>query len=269
MSSIDPTARIASGAVIGAGVEIGPYTIVGPNVVIGDGCVIKAHVNVDGHTTVGERTAIYPFASIGTPPQSVHYKGGPTKLVIGKGCQIRENVTINIGTEGGGGITTIGDNCFMMAGSHVAHDCHVGNNVVFANNAVIAGHVEVGDYVFLGGHVAVAQRTRIGESVMVGGYTAMRDDAVPFGYVLYPNGRLVGLNIVGMRRRGFSRDAIKAVRAAYAILFAEDGEYKVRLEQVATEFAAVPEVMTMVTFLRAAKRMVMTTRKRGSQADDE
>src|SRR5690242_11955719 len=179
--AIDPSAKIARSALIGADVEIGPYCVIGPDVVIGDRCRLVAQVHVAGHTTIGAGTAIYPFASLGTPPQSVHYRGGPTRLTIGARCQIRENVTVNIGTEDGGGLTTIGDDCFLMAGAHVAHDCHVGNHVVFANNAVIGGHVEIGDYVFLGGQAAVHQRVRVGESVMIAGYTALREDAVPFG----------------------------------------------------------------------------------------
>jgi UDP-N-acetylglucosamine acyltransferase len=267
--AIDPSAKIAPTAVIGAGAEIGPYCVIGPNVVIGDNCKLVAQVHVAGHTTIGAGTAIYPFASLGTPPQSVHYRGGPTKLTIGARCQIRENVTVNIGTEDGGGITTVGDDCFLMTGSHVAHDCHVGNHVVFANNAVIGGHVEIGDYVFLGGQAAVLQRVRVGESVMIAGYTALREDAVPFGYVLHPIGRLVGLNVVGMRRRGFSRDTIRAIQAAYRLLFESEGEAKFadRLDQVEAGHGAVAEVARMVSFLRAAKRPVMLTRPRGSNAD--
>src|SRR3954469_2515821 len=139
MLAIDPSAKVAPNAVIGADVDIGPYCVVGPNVAIGDGCKLIAHVHIGGHTTIGPSTTIYPFASLGTPPQSVHYRGGPTRLAIGANCQIRENVTMNVGTEEGGGITTIGDGCFLMAGSHVAHDCRVGNNVIFANNAVLGG----------------------------------------------------------------------------------------------------------------------------------
>src|SRR5262249_7593082 len=142
-----------------------------------------------------------------------------TKLVIGAKCQLRENVTINTGTEDGGGITTVGDNCFMMAGSHVAHDCHVGNNVVFANSALIGGHCTIGDHVFLGGHSAVLQGVRVGESVMIAGYAGLREDVIPFGYVMHPFGRLMGLNLIGMQRRGIRKDAIRAVRSAYKVLF--------------------------------------------------
>src|SRR5205085_11557860 len=170
MLAIDPTARIAPSAMIGADVEIGPYCVIGPNAAIGDGCKLVAHVHVAGHTTIGPGTAIYPFTSLGTPPQSVHYRGRPTRLMIGARCQIREIVTINIGTEDGGGITTVGDNCFLMASSHVAHDCHVGNHVVFANYAVTGGHCEIGDHVLIGVHAAVLQAERAEEGVMGAGY---------------------------------------------------------------------------------------------------
>ena len=147
MAAIDPTARIEPGAVIGQDVSIGPYCVIGPNVVIGDGCKLVAHVHVAGHTTIGPRTVIYPFASLGTPPQSVKYRGGPTRLVIGAECDIRENVTMNTGTEEVGGVTEVGDRCFLMVGSHVGHDCQVGNDVIFANNVVLGGHVTIGDFV--------------------------------------------------------------------------------------------------------------------------
>jgi UDP-N-acetylglucosamine acyltransferase len=267
MLAIDPSAKIAPSTVIGADVEIGPYCVVGPNVAIGDNCKLVAQVHIAGHTTIGPGTTIYPFVSLGTPPQSVHYKGGPTKLRIGARCQIRENVTANTGTESGGGITTIGDECFLMAGSHVAHDCHIGNNVVFANNAVIGGHCEVGDHVFLGGHCAVHQHTRLGESAMVAGYSAIREDVIPYGYVLYPAARLAGINVVGMRRRGVTRAGIAAVRAAYQTLFEGEGEFAARVDKVDAEYAGVPEVAKIIAFLRSAKRPVMLTKLRG-QTDD-
>ena len=164
MTSIDSTARIAAGAKIAAGAAIGPYCVIGPDVVIDEGCRLVAHVSVIGHTTIGARTVVYPFASLGTPPQSVKYRGGPTRLAIGSDCDIRENVTINIGTEDDRGITEVGDHCFLMAGSHVGHDCKVGNHVVMANNAVLGGHASVGDNSFLGGQAAVRQFVRIGDS---------------------------------------------------------------------------------------------------------
>src|SRR5437868_136375 len=267
MLAIDPTARIAPSAVIGANVEVGPYCVIGPNVAVGDNCRLIAHVHLTGHTTVGPNCTLYPFSSLGTPPQSVHYRGGPTQLVIGAKCQLRENVTINIGTEDGGGITRVGDNCFMMAGSHIAHDCQVGNNVVFANNAVIGGHCVVGDYVFLGGHAAVLQRVRVGESVMIAGYGGLREDVIPFGYVMHPFGRLTGLNLIGMRRRGIKREAIHAVRAAYVALFKGEDRFADRIERVRTELGTVPEVAQIIAFLRSAKRPIMMATPRGSHID--
>ena len=269
MLAIDPSAKIAPSAVIGADVEIGPYCVIGPDVTIGDGCRLVAHVHIAGHTTIGPGTAIYPFASLGTPPQSVHYGGEPTRLEIGANGQIREGVTVNIGTKGGGGLTTIGDSCFLMAGSHVGHDCRVGNNVTLANGTMLGGHCELGDFVFIGGSCAVHQHVRLGESVMVGGNTAIREDAIPFGFVFHYVGYLVGLNIVGMRRRGIKRETIRRVRQAYQALFADEGVMSERIEQVAAEHGSDPEVVKIIAFLRAAKRPVMTTKPRGAHADFE
>ena len=215
-------------------------------------------------------TVIYPFASLGTPPQSVHYKGEPTRLTIGAKCQIRESVTINTGTVKGGGVTTVGDDCFLMVGSHVAHDCHVGNNVVFANNAAIGGHCRGRRTTCSSAATAsVHQFTRLGESAMVAGYSAVREDVIPYGYVLYPAARLAGINVVGMRRRGVTRAGIAAVRAAYQTLFEGEGEFSARVEQVAAEHADVPQVAQIVDFLRSAKRPVMMTRLRGHVDDFE
>src|SRR6202521_4568809 len=169
MSAIDPTARIAPGAAIGAGALIGPSCLIGPDVAVGGGCRLIAHVHVAGHTSIGARTVIYPFVSLGTPPQSVKYRGGATRLVVGADCDIRENVTMNIGTEADRGITQIGDRCFFMVGAHVGHDCQVGSDVTMANNAVLGGHVTVGDHVMFGGQSAVHQFVRIGESAMTAG----------------------------------------------------------------------------------------------------
>lgn len=269
MAAVDPSARIATRAAIGADVRIGPYCVIGPHVQIGDGCELIAHVCLAGHTTIGAGTQIYPFSSLGTPPQSVHHKGEPTRLTVGANCQIRESVTMNTGTVQGGGVTTVGDNCFLMVGSHVAHDCHVGNNVVFANNAAIGGHVEVQDHVFLGGHCVVHQHTRLGESAMVAGYSAVREDVIPYGYVLYPAARLAGINVIGMRRRGVSRAGIAAVRAAYTKLFEGEGAFATRIDAVAAEHAGVPQVAQIIAFLRSAKRPVMMTRLRGNVDDFE
>src|ERR1700757_791411 len=203
--AIDPTARVADGARIGASVEIGPYCLVGPHVELKSGVRLIGHVNVTGATTIGEETIVYPFSSLGTPPQSVHYRGGETKLVIGAACELREGVTMNTGTENGGGITRVGDGCSFMVGSHIGHDCTVGNDVTFANNVVLGGHVSVGDFAVFGGQAAVRQFVRIGEGAMVVGMSGVRADVIPFGLVQGPLADLVGLNVVGMRRRGATK----------------------------------------------------------------
>lgn len=250
MTEIDPTARIDPAAVIGQDVSIGPFCIVGPHVAIGDGCRLLANVHLTGHTTIGARTVIYPFVSLGTPPQSVSYRGEPTRLVVGADCDIRENVTMNTGTAQGGGITTVGDRCFFMVGSHVAHDCHVGNRVTFANNAVLGGHVTVGDDVFLGGQVAVHQFVRIGEGAMLGGVSGITRDVIPFGFAFGLAAKLVGLNVIGLKRRGHSRDAIRRLRQAYRSLFLDGGEFRERVDALAAEFADDPLVGKIVTFIR-------------------
>src|SRR6202166_3205776 len=261
--AIDPTARVAAGARIGESVEIGPYCLVGPQVELESGVRLLGHVNVTGATTVGEGTVVYPFCSLGTPPQSVHYRGGATRLVIGVGCELREGVTMNTGTENGGGITRVGDRCSFMVGCHVGHDCQVGNNVTFANNVVLGGHVSVGDRVFLGGHVAIHQFVRIGEGVMMAGMSAARDDIIPFGFALGQTGALVGLNIVGLRRRGATRAEMHRLRSAYRSLFFVEGRIADRVEAVAREFADDPVVGKMIAFIRSGgKRPLMRPRMR-------
>lgn len=262
--SIDPTARIASGAIIGKDVTIGPYCVVGPHVVLGDHCRLISHVSLTGHTTVGDRTVIYPFASLGTPPQSVKYRGGPTRLMIGTDCEIREHVTMNTGTEDDGGLTSVGNKCMFMVGSHVGHDCKVGNNVTMANNAVLGGHVVVEDYVFMGGHSAAHQFVRIGESAMIAGVTGLGADVIPFGFAIGQRGELDGLNVIGMRRRGYSRADIHGLRQAYRALFLVRGHFKERVDAVERSFADDPVVAKVIAFIRAgASRPLMKASKTG------
>jgi UDP-N-acetylglucosamine acyltransferase len=265
---IDSSARIEAGAVIGAGVTIGPFCTIGPNVKVGDGCRLVAHVNLTGHTTVGARTVIHPFASLGSPPQSFSYKGGPTTLVVGADCNIRENVTMNTGTEEGGGTTTVGNNCFLMVGSHVGHDCHVGNNVVMANGTLLGGHVTVGDYVVFGGGVAVRQFVRIGDGAMIVGLSGVRADVIPGGMAQGPLANLVGLNVVGMRRRGLSKADIHRVRDLYQALFFGEGEFRSRLERVATEFGGDGQAGKIIAFIRAGKRPLTMAIKRAESDGD-
>jgi UDP-N-acetylglucosamine acyltransferase len=272
MPAIDPTARIESGAVIGQRVTIGPFCVIGPDVVIGDDCRLVAQAHVTGHTTIGPRTVIYPFASLGTLPQSIKYRGGPTRLSIGADCDIREGVTMNTGTEDGASVTRVGDRCFFMAGSHVGHDCQVGSGVTFANNAVLGGHVTVGDHAVFGGHTAIHQFVRIGEGAMIGGMTSARTDVIPFGFVFGQSGELVGLNIVGLRRRGASRADLHRLRRAYRLLFFGSGRFAERSEAVSREFADDPLVGKIVTFIRdGGARSLMKARqprKAGGTSDD-
>ena len=248
---IDPTARVADSARIGAGVEIGPYCLVGPQVELQSGVRLLAHINVTGATTIGEGTVVYPFSSLGTPPQSVHYRGGTTRLVIGPRCELRESVTMSTGTEDGGGVTRIGERCFFMVGCHIGHDCQVGDAVTFANNVVLGGHVSVGDHTFLGGQVAVHQYVRVGEGAMVAGLSGLTADLIPFGYALGQIADLVGLNVVGLQRRGVKRAEMHRLRRAYRALFLGEGVFTDRLDAVAREFANDPSVDKIIAFIRA------------------
>lgn len=252
MPSIHPSAIVEDGARIADDVEIGAYAYVGGNAVLSDGVRLHHHASVVGHTTIGERTVVYPFASLGTPPQSVHYKGEPGRATIGADCQIREYVTVNIGTAAGGMETRIGDRCFLMVGAHVAHDCQVGSNVIFANNATLGGHVVVGDYVFFGGLSAVHQFVRIGEQVMVGGLAPVKRDVIPFATVREGGGRIAGLNVIGLKRRGFDRATIHGLRSAYRSIFYGDGSLAERVERAADDFADNAQVMRVVDFIRSA-----------------
>jgi UDP-N-acetylglucosamine acyltransferase len=268
MAAIDPTARIEPGAVIGKDVSIGPYCVIGPHAVIGERCRLVAHVHVAGHTTIGPRTTLYPFASLGTPPQSVKYRGGPTRLVVGADCDIREGVTMNTGTEEDRGVTEVGDRCWLMVGSHVGHDCKVGNDVTFANNVVLGGHVTIGDFVVFGGQAAVRQFVRIGEGAMVVGLSGVRADVIPFGLVQGPLADLIGLNVVGMRRRGMSKADIHRVRRAYRALFFGTGTFCERLDLVAAQNGDDVLVAKMIAFIRAGTRP-LTMAVRRAATDEE
>lgn len=264
VAMIDPTARVEAGATIGQDVLIGPYCVVGAHAVIGDGCRLIAHVHVAGHTSIGPRTVLYPFASLGSPPQSVKYRGGPTRLVIGADCDIREGVTMNTGTEDGGGVTEVGDRCFLMVGSHVGHDCVVGNDVTFANNVVLGGHVQIGDFVVFGGQAAVRQFVRIGEGAMIVGLSGVRADVIPFGLVQGPLAKLMGLNVVGMRRRGFPKADIHLLRRVYEALFFGVGTFRERLDRVAAHSGSVPLIDKVIAFIRAGSRPLTMAVRRGS-----
>ncbi len=251
MPIIHPTAIVEDGAELAESVKIGPYCVVGPNVVLSDGVELIAHVTVAGHTRIGPNTRVYPFASLGHPPQDLKYKGEKTVLEIGANNIIREHVTMNPGTAGGGGITKVGSHGLFMVGVHVAHDCVVGDHVVMANNATLAGHVHVSDFAILGGLAAVHQFVRIGRLAMIGGMSGVESDVIPFGSVMGNRARLSGLNIVGLKRRGFSREDIHNLRTAYRLLFAQEGTMAERLEDVANLYRDCAPVMEVVDFIRS------------------
>ncbi|MDD5585455.1 MAG: acyl-ACP--UDP-N-acetylglucosamine O-acyltransferase [Alphaproteobacteria bacterium] len=250
MTSIHATALVDPKAQLGTDVNVGPYCIVGPNVQLGDGVRLVSHAVVEGLTRIGPKTVIYPFTSIGHRPQDLKYHGEPSQLEIGANNQIREHVTMNPGTEGGGMVTRVGDNCLFMMSSHVAHDCQVGNNVILANNATLAGHVIVGDFAIIGGLSAVQQFVRIGAHAMIGGMSGVENDVIPYGMVKGERAHLAGLNIVGLERRGFGREEIHALRSAYRMLFASEGTMAERVDDVAELYASHSLVGSVVEFVR-------------------
>ncbi len=257
MSMIDPTARIEDGAVIGEGTSIGPYCIIGPNVVIGADCKLIAHVSVAGHTTIAAGCVIHPFAALGGPPQDLSYRGEPTRLEIGEGCTIREGATMNVGTLKGGGLTRVGARGYFMNNSHVGHDCIVGNDVIFATSATLGGHCEIGDFVYLGGLSAVHQFTRIGRQVMVGGVCGVRNDVIPFGLANGQYASLEGLNIIGMKRRKFTRERLTLVRSFYQKLFHGPGVFADRLDAVRHLADADPAIAEILAFIDAGKHRAL------------
>jgi UDP-N-acetylglucosamine acyltransferase len=258
---IHPTSIVEDGARIGAGCRIGPFSIVGAEVELAEGCELISHAIVAGRTRVGPRTRIWPFASIGHQPQDLKFHGERSTLAIGADCLIREGVTMNPGTEGGGMETVVGDRCAFLANSHVGHDTRVGNNVILSNNVMLAGHVTVGDYAIIGGGAAVIQFARVGQHAFVGGMSGLENDLIPYGMALGNRAYLSGLNIVGLQRRGFDRTAIHDLRRAYRLLFANEGTLKERIDDVAAEFAPHPIVQEIVAFMRApGKRSLCTPR---------
>lgn len=258
---IHPTAIVEDGAQIGDGSSIGPYSIIGPEVVLGRNNQVYGNVHITGKTEIGDGTTIFPFAVIGMPPQDTSYHGEPATLRIGANCIIREHVTIHRGTQRGRMHTEIGDNCFLMVGCHVAHDCLVGNHVTMVNGATIGGFVELGDYSTLGGLAAVQQRLRVGSYAFVGGLTGVTAEIIPYAIAIGQRAELGGLNIVGLKRRGFDRPAIHALRASYREIFFGRGTVDERVERAAERFSEVEPVMTIIDFVRkGGKRPLCTPR---------
>ncbi len=251
MATIHPTAIVDSAARIGDGVEIGPFCTVGPQVSLGDHVSLQSHVVIEGDTEIGAGTQIHAFACLGAPPQVWGGQNQETRLVIGERNIIREHVTMHTGTAAQRGVTMVGSDGMFMAGSHVAHDCIVGNKVTMANSAALAGHVEVGDFVIIGGLVGVHQYSRIGRYAFIGACAMVTKDVIPYGSVWGNHAHLEGLNLVGLKRRGFAREVINELRAAYRLLFADEGTFQERLEDAASVYAASAEVMELIDFIRA------------------
>lgn len=249
-NQIHATAIIGKDVKLGKNVEIGPYCVIEGQVTLGDNIKLHSHVMISGITTIGEGTEIFPFASIGSRPQDLKFKGEKSELIIGKNNVIREHVTMNPGTEGGIMKTIIGDNCAFMVASHVAHDCIVGNNVILSNNATLAGHVEVGDFVIIGGLAAVHQFVKIGEHAMISGMAGVKNDVIPYGLVMAQHAHLSGLNLIGLERRGFNRKAINELRSAYRLMFAPEGTMAERLEDVAKQYKDHELVHHIIDFIQ-------------------
>lgn len=267
MSRIDPTARIEDGAVIGEGTSVGPYCTIGPEVVIGDNCRLVGHVHIAGQTTIGAGCTIHPFASLGAPPQILNLNDAG-KLRIGDGCTIRESVTISSGSPNGRGLTSVGDRGYFMNCCHVAHDCIIGNDVIFATSATLGGHCEVGDFVFMGGLSAAHQFARIGAQVMVGGLSGVVGDIIPYAILNGSRGLLEGLNTVGMKRRKFTKQRLQTVNRFYNELFHGPGLFRDRLERLQGIDAPDPAVAEIMAFIKAGgRRPLVQARPRPSSSD--
>ena len=254
MTTIHPSAIIDSSATLAGNVTIGPFCVVGPGVILGDGVVLHSHVAVAGDSTIGAATEVYPFASLGHRPQDLKWRGEASTLVIGSDCIIREGVTINPGTQGGGLVTRVGDRCTFLAGSHVGHDCEVADDVVLSNNVMLAGHVVVGRRAVLGGGAAVHQFVRIGEGAFVGGMSGLEGDLIPHGLAIGNRSRLAGLNLVGLRRDDTPAASIRALQEAIEALFARKGTLSDRVATVEARASNDPLVASVIAFVKARRR---------------
>jgi UDP-N-acetylglucosamine acyltransferase len=269
-ATIDPQARVASTAIVGPGTTIGAFAVIGPDVRIGSNCKIGASAVIDGHTTIGDGNEIFPYASIGMAPQDLKYKGEPTRMEIGSGNIFREFVTIHRGTSGGGGVTTIGDRNLFMNYVHVAHDCHVGNQTIFGPHATLGGHVTIADFVNVSAGSAVHQFCRVGAYAFIGGYSVITKDALPYGRTVGARpARVFGLNLIGLKRRGFSDDALRKLRQAYRYLTQSRLNTTQAVEKIATDASLkCPEVDNLVDFIRTASRGVILRRSGKRAAED-
>lgn len=247
-ASVHPSAIVEEGAEIAAGCAVGPFSVIGPQVRLAQGVEVKSHAVVTGDTEIGAETVVFPFACVGEAPQDLKYRGEKTRLVIGARCRIREGATLNPGTDGGGGITRVGDDCLLMTGAHVGHDARVGDRVILANQAAIAGHCVLEDDVIVGGLSGVHQFVRVGRGAIIGAVTMVTHDVIPFGLVQGPRGQLDGLNLVGLKRRGVERAELTALRAAYKELAEGEGALHDRARRLAEESPS-QHVREMAQFL--------------------
>ncbi|MCB9957257.1 MAG: acyl-ACP--UDP-N-acetylglucosamine O-acyltransferase [Rhodospirillaceae bacterium] len=266
--SIHPTAIVEDGAVIPASARIGPYCMVGANVTLGEGVVLANHVSLRGDITLGDRVHVYPNAVLGEPPQIYGGDPNPGRLEVGADTVIREHVTLNLGSSRQDRLTRIGTACMLMAGSHVGHDCVVGNHVIMANNATLGGHVTLGNHVFVGGLSALHQRVRVGDHAFIGGMTGVEQDVIPFGMVTGDRGRLDGLNVVGLKRRGYTHPAIHRLRAVYRALFLDPQPWAERLAAVRSAHGSESDVAAILSFIDAGSQRGIMKARRGSQHDD-
>jgi UDP-N-acetylglucosamine acyltransferase len=257
-ASLHPTAIVEDGAVVGPGCRIGPYCVLGPEVVLAEGVVLESHVALAGVTRIGEGTQIFPFASIGHVPQDLKFGGERVELVIGARNRIREHVTMNPGTAGGGGVTRVGDDGLFMMSCHVGHDCVIGNRVIVANNVALAGHVVVEDQVIIGGNAAVHQHVRIGRGAIIGGLAGVVADVIPYGSVIGERAHLAGLNLVGLKRAKAERTQIHGLRNATAELFETGGVLQDRIREAAEKYPDNPLVMDIVRFMTAGSSRSFT-----------
>jgi UDP-N-acetylglucosamine acyltransferase len=268
--AIHPTALIEGGAVIGADVEIGPFCHVGARAVLGDGVQVKSHVSISGITSIGARTVLYPGVVLGGDGQIRGNDFTEGRLEIGEGCVLREMVSMNVGSAKGGGITRVGPRGFYMIGSHVGHDCQVGEGVTFANSVALGGHVTIGDGVIIGGLSAVQQFCRVGKGAMIGGITGVNRDVIPYAMAFGDHVELAGLNLIGLKRRGLPRDVINAMRGAFRhVFYGREGSVQTRAEEAKTRWPGVKEVNEIADFVLAdAKQPLCLARRRGGNVDE-